>query len=192
MEVINIAGKRFGKLMVLKRLNERGATRQIKWECICDCGKSHVTTGESIRSGKSKSCGCNRLTPPNKVKDRTLAVWKQLYQSTIIKRSKKWGILSDISLEEFIRMSQGLCFYCGTESSNFATDRNSCGNKTSDTIVRYNGIDRIDSKGGYTKGNMVACCKYCNTAKNIMSQSEFMAFIERVYEHNHAAADRES
>ena len=35
-------------------------------ECKCDCGNSHITSGESIRSGKSKSCGCNRKNPPNK------------------------------------------------------------------------------------------------------------------------------
>ena len=96
-KTIDLIGKRFGKLVVKKQLKERGNRGQIKWECVCDCGNKHITTGECIRSGKSKSCGCNRLTPPNKEKDRELAIWKQLYKSTIEKRSKKQGYRSDIS-----------------------------------------------------------------------------------------------
>ena len=57
------------------------------------------------------------------------------------------------------------------------------GRKTSDTIVYCNGIDRIDSSKGYVKGNVVTSCKYCNTAKNTMTQQEFKEWIVRVYEH---------
>ena len=32
--------------------------------------------------------------------------------------------------------------------------------------------------------NGVACCKYCNTAKNTMSVDEFLKWIGRVYEFN--------
>ena len=181
--MIDLAGKRFGKLLVIKQLKERGNRGQIRWECICDCGNKHVTSGESIRSGKSKSCGCNRLTPPNKEKDRELAVWKQLYNSTIIKRSKKSGSVSDILFDDFLKISKQKCHYCGLQSSNISTDIRS-GKKISDTIIKYNGIDRKDSSKGYLKDNSVACCKYCNTAKNTMTQKEFMQFIKRVYEYN--------
>ena len=183
-KTIDLIGKRFGKLVVKKQLTERGNRGQIKWECVCDCGNKHITTGECIRSGKSKSCGCNRLTPPNKEKDRELAIWKQLYKSTIEKRSKKQGYKSDISFYEFRKISKQKCFYCGLENSNFATDRNSHRNKISDCVIKYNGIDRIDSTKGYLINNVVACCKYCNTAKNTMTQKEFKQFIKRVYEYN--------
>ena len=48
-----------------------------------------LQVGESIRSEKSKSCGCNRKNPPNKENNRKIAIWKQLYKSTIEKRNKK-------------------------------------------------------------------------------------------------------
>ena len=56
-KVIDIIGKKFGKLTVLDIHSERGNRGQIRYECKCDCGNSHITSGESIRSGKSKSCG---------------------------------------------------------------------------------------------------------------------------------------
>ena len=65
-KVIDIIGKKFGKLTVLDIHSERGNRGQIRYECKCDCGNSHITSGESIRSWKSKSCGCNRKNPPNK------------------------------------------------------------------------------------------------------------------------------
>lgn len=183
-KTIDLSGQRFGKLIVKKQIEKRGNRGQIRWECLCDCGNTHITSGESLRGSKSKSCGCNRLIPPNKEKDREFAIWKQLYNSTIKKRSKRAGYKSDISFDDFKKMSRQKCFYCGLENSNIAIDRNTNGNKTSDCVVKYNGIDRIDSTQGYLIGNVVACCKYCNTAKNTMTQKEFKQFIKRVYEYN--------
>jgi hypothetical protein len=179
---IDLTGQHFGKLSVKKQVKERGNRGQIKWECICDCGKKHITTGECLRSGKSKSCGCNRFVPPNKNKDRKMAIWKQLYNSTINKRNRKWKIKGDISLEDFIFFSKEPCYYCGLENSNTAQDIRS-GRKISDTILKFNGIDRSDSSKGYWSNNVVTCCKYCNTAKNTMSEKEFISFIQRVYAH---------
>jgi len=44
----------------------------------------------------------------------------------------------------------------------------------------YNGIDRIDSDGGYTPDNIVACCKKCNIAKSDMTTDDFLAWIRRI------------
>lgn len=194
MDVIELSGRKFGKLTVIKRYAKRGNTGQILWECVCSCGKEHTTSGECLRSGKSKSCGCNRFTPPNKETNRVLAIWKQLYKSTIIKRSKKFGYETDIDFDLFRTISSRKCFYCGIEPTNFATDRfntKTNGRKTSDTVVRYNGLDRLDSSLGYLKNNVVPCCKYCNTAKNIMLPMEFMQFIKRVYEYNFIGIEKE-
>jgi len=183
---IDLTGKRFGKLQVIKQISERGNRGQIRWECLCDCGNKHITSGESIRSGKSKSCGCLRKeAPPNKIKDRKLAMWKQLYNSTVIKRNKKWGIKGDLSLDDFIFFSKEPCYYCGLENSNLAQDRRGWNKnkQISDTKLKFNGIDRIDSSKGYWSDNVVTCCKYCNTAKNTMSEKDFYKFIQRIYGH---------
>ena len=58
--MIDLTNKKYGKLTVIKLTGERGLSGQIYWECKCDCGNIHVTSGESLRSGKSKSCGCAR------------------------------------------------------------------------------------------------------------------------------------
>ena len=51
-----LPGKRFGKLTVLRR-SER---KQNSWVCQCDCGNTREYNESYLRSGKVKSCGCDR------------------------------------------------------------------------------------------------------------------------------------
>lgn len=56
-ELIDMIGKRFGRLTVLSRaLNDhRGEAR---WNCLCDCGNRTVVLGSHLRKGNTVSCGC--------------------------------------------------------------------------------------------------------------------------------------
>lgn len=52
----DLTGRKFGRLTVLSRAES--TTRRIKWNCRCDCGTEKVVSGENLRSGHTKSCGC--------------------------------------------------------------------------------------------------------------------------------------
>jgi hypothetical protein len=58
---IDLTGRRFGKLKVIKRAGTLycGAA----WQCACDCGGEVVVGGPSLRNGKTGSCGCLRASP---------------------------------------------------------------------------------------------------------------------------------
>ena len=181
----DLTGQKFGKLTVIKMSEERGNNNQIKWICKCECGNIHIVTGESLRAGKSKSCGCLKHKDSyNKIQDREFALWKQLYNSTVKRRNKNKGFEENIiSLQNFIKLSQEVCFYCGEHPQSSLKDVNKVyRNKlVSNTQIKFNGIDRIDSQKGYIKGNVVSCCKKCNTAKNTMTTEEFKQWIKKVY-----------
>jgi hypothetical protein len=51
-----MAGKRFGKLVVLD--SNRKIKRLVEWECLCDCGERCWKSGQLLRNGSAKSCGC--------------------------------------------------------------------------------------------------------------------------------------
>jgi hypothetical protein len=55
----DIAGERFGRLLVIE-LDRMEEDRGAYWKCLCDCGKEIVTSGHSLRSGGTQSCGCLR------------------------------------------------------------------------------------------------------------------------------------
>lgn len=63
---INLEGKRFGKLLVLRC--DGSKDHNITWLCRCDCGNSKVSTTEMLNNGHVKSCSqsCyNRTHNPN-------------------------------------------------------------------------------------------------------------------------------
>jgi hypothetical protein len=65
-KMIDMSGKRIGKLTVLGYAGSkfRGRAARASFFCRCDCGNEIVATGAHLRKGHSKSCGCaTRFTP---------------------------------------------------------------------------------------------------------------------------------
>lgn len=56
-KVIDLAGQKFGRLVVLSRA-ENDKFGNAHWLCQCDCGAVHTVRGLDLRSGHSRSCGC--------------------------------------------------------------------------------------------------------------------------------------
>lgn len=56
---VDITGKRFGRLEVQRRFGN-DLYGSILFECLCDCGKTTVVIGSSLRRGSTKSCGCGQ------------------------------------------------------------------------------------------------------------------------------------
>lgn len=52
----NITGKRFGRLLVVRRVGTcRGHS---VWQCLCDCGETTFVRYGNLTHGCVKSCGC--------------------------------------------------------------------------------------------------------------------------------------
>lgn len=58
----DLTGKRFGKLTVLERVDDyispNTGKRYVRWKCRCDCGNETEVFANSLRTGKTASCGC--------------------------------------------------------------------------------------------------------------------------------------
>ena len=87
---------------------------------------------------------------------------------SMLKRTAKYkSIELNISFEQFKELTESNCYYCN-------------GKMKDDGIWGYN-IDRIDSSKGYIVGNILPCCKYCNTIKNnFLTKEETKAAVEAV------------
>lgn len=53
---LQLEGKRFGRLVVIKQLPSKNYKSM--WLCKCDCGNEHITAGVYLVKGDTKSCGC--------------------------------------------------------------------------------------------------------------------------------------
>lgn len=55
---VDLTGKRFGRLAVIRMIGRSGKYRRTIWLCKCDCGNYSKPDGSSLSSGNSISCGC--------------------------------------------------------------------------------------------------------------------------------------
>lgn len=54
---IDLTGQRFGRLTVIKRVeNSKGGC--VQWLCRCECGKRSIVASTNLKSGHTISCGC--------------------------------------------------------------------------------------------------------------------------------------
>lgn len=69
-KIINERGNKYNFLTVVDRAQNDSSGRA-QWLCQCDCGEMVIVKGSSLRSGKTKSCGCYQKirTSETKVKD---------------------------------------------------------------------------------------------------------------------------
>lgn len=75
MNVRDLTGKRFGKLVVAELAGRRKGS--IVWRCLCDCGRETTVRGALLNYGQTKSCGClanrpggGRQPKPPKIQQR--------------------------------------------------------------------------------------------------------------------------
>lgn len=54
--LVDLTGRRFGKLTVLERVGFKSHNTQ--WLCVCDCGNTTVAGRGNLLNGHTKSCGC--------------------------------------------------------------------------------------------------------------------------------------
>jgi hypothetical protein len=56
-DYVNLSGQRFGRWEILERKGYDDSGH-LMYHTLCDCGYSGVVTATSLRTGRSRSCGC--------------------------------------------------------------------------------------------------------------------------------------
>lgn len=57
-QIIDLTGKKFGKLTVIKISSNREKNGSLRWICKCECGNVKEIRGSHLKSGLTTSCGC--------------------------------------------------------------------------------------------------------------------------------------
>ena len=57
MKLIDLTGKRFGRLTVIRR-GPTGKRGKVYWWCKCDCGSEALVRGDHLKNGLIRSCKC--------------------------------------------------------------------------------------------------------------------------------------
>ena len=167
-------GECFGQLTVLEFLGYSetpSRARVPKMKCGCECGTQVEVSLWDLKTGKTKTCGYNH---PHYL-DRSIPAFNQLYNHTYKGRALKQGRAFELTEDEFRALTQQDCFYCGAKPRLKVVKS---GVFTSEYL--YNGVDRVDNSIGYVMTNVVPCCFDCNHAKAMLSQSQFLALVQKI------------
>jgi hypothetical protein len=176
---IDLIGKRFGRLLVIKKiLTDKRHTR---WECKCDCGNIKIVRTSHLLNKETISCGCfSRDQKRKRLCKDPYIVNLRGFLISYKKSAEKRKILFELSENEFGELVSQNCHYCGCKPSmkrKLHLNQNAPGR---DEPFFFNGVDRIDSNKGYTVENCVPCCTMCNYAKSDYSQQEFEEWLNRI------------
>lgn len=82
-KLIDMVGRKFNKLLVLRDSGLRGARNRIKYVCLCDCGNESIVFGDPLRRGHTKSCGCDKsiiMTKHGKHSSGVYKTWDKIIQ----------------------------------------------------------------------------------------------------------------
>lgn len=73
--MVDITGKRFGKLIALEPTDKRDPNGgNVIWKCKCDCGNIVETLAISLIKGNTTSCGCIKSLGENKIESELLKI----------------------------------------------------------------------------------------------------------------------
>lgn len=79
---------------------------------------------------------------------------------TYVARANQKQLEFDLTIDEFEQLMSLPCVYCG------------------DANART--IDRISSRGGYTKDNTQSCCYMCNMMKHLFESESFVSQVKKI------------
>lgn len=139
---------------------------------MCDCGKEKIICLDNIVRTKRPTKSCGHLSKENfnqfrNTEPNYISEFNRWHKTDVVGRD----IECSLTLEDWIVLISGNCFYCGIEAK---TQMHS-----SQSFFK-NGIDRQRNDEGYHLDNCVSCCPMCNFAKRSTPLDIFLAWIERV------------
>lgn len=82
MRVVDLTGKRFGRLTAIERAGSDGSNAW--WKCVCECGRLTQVRTCHLQSEKIRSCGCGPKGRHRYIHGmtgtRVYRIWRQMHQ----------------------------------------------------------------------------------------------------------------
>lgn len=198
-KLIDLSGLRFGKWLVTKRTNTISPPF---WEVVCDCGTIKNISGQTLRNGESKSCGCvgaerfknlkqdgelnpSRITARMRHGKDAMASkspWMQR-ASSIRNRCRRnnieYGFVSLAECASYLAaIAPEKCPVFG-----FILERNNQG-----FSPKSPSVDRINPHGGYVRGNIQIISMKANAMKSDASQEDLEMFAKWIFDQSKCQA----
>lgn len=147
----NLAGKQFGDLLVLKRA-ENSKNRKAQWFCKCKCGAETIVRSDHLKSGATKSCGCDKNIKHGLSKTRPYIIWRGIIARCYRTDNHDYADYGGRGIK-----------VCDEWKDDFLSFNEwAMNNGYSDKLT----IDRIDTNGNYEPSN----CRWISSKKQALNR----------------------
>lgn len=156
----NLTNRRFGHLIVLGVMPRESWRRdEVEWLCKCECGKTASFVYGGLLKGTSTACSrsCKFSGARKYALPKPIADLYNVHRAGALVRGFR-----PLNPAAFERVVVKPCAFCNERST---------------------GIDRIDSRKGYTPTNLQPACFTCNFMKRASSDSAFLAHVGKIFNH---------
>ena len=141
MKLDDLTGKRYGRLIVVKRGTNKN--KKTRWLCKCDCGNYKEIGATELKNGTTKSCGCYNIeklklrAKHNMCDSRLYSIW----------RCMKYRCKGTKNPQSYLYKDRGIKLYDPWN------DFNNFYEWAKDKYFDGSSIDRIDVNGNYEPSN---------------------------------------
>ena len=152
--MLDLSNMQFGNLTVIKRA-DKTYNGNYKWWCFCQCGAVKAILGDSLKSGKTQSCGCfqreitSKTNSKHKLRhSRLYSIWCGMKQRCLYLNHTGWSRYGGRGIticEEWLNDFKA--FYDWAMSHGYQ-----------DNLT----IDRINNDGNYEPSN----CQWLTVSEN--------------------------
>ena len=142
---LELTGKVFGNLIVLRKDINRTKFGNVQWVCECICGSRRLYLAQNLLSGQSKSCGCTRSY-----------LAKERFTKHDMSGSSEYKIWAGMKARCYNKSNASFQHYggrgitvCDSWLNSFEAFFDDMGNRPTSN----HSIDRINNNGNYEPGN---------------------------------------
>ena len=150
MKFIDLTGKKFNRLTVIRRAYDKD--KHASWLCKCDCGNETVVLGKYLKNGRIKSCGCFRKEYlKEKMNEMNKSLGKETHGQTESRLYNIWcGMKSRCENKNYEHYGKRGISVCEEWKKSFISFRDwAMQNGYTENLT----IDRIDVNGNYCPDN---------------------------------------
>lgn len=160
---VDLTGKKFGRLTVLKRVENKKekSGQKSQWLCRCDCGRMTIKLGTRLRNGYTKSCGCLQKEATSRANSTHRGTGTRLYNEWRAMKSRCY-ISSSSNYEYYGEKGIKVCNEWLHDFETFKEWALTSGYKEDLTI------DRIDAEKDYSPDN----CRWITLQKNCWNRDK--------------------